>query len=128
MVIEVLGTSYQLRTRGAGDEAAAARAAARKKHSYLRSLYHRLAARRGKSRAAVAVGRTILQAAYYMLKRGEVYHELGEHYLDRIDRERTSRRLIKRLQALGFDVAVQDQTGQAEDDPHAPEPALPRAA
>ena len=47
-----------------------------------------------------------------MLKRGEVYHELGEHYLDRIDRERTSRRLIKRLQALGFDVAVQDQTVQ----------------
>jgi transposase len=106
----------------------AARAAARKKHSYLRSLYHRLAARRGKSRAAVAVGRTILQAAYYMIKRGEVYHELGEHYLDRIDRDRTSRRLIKRLQALGFDVAVQDQAVQAEDDPHAPEPALPRAA
>jgi transposase len=106
----------------------AARAAARKKHTYLRSLYYRLAARRGKSRAAVAVGRTILQAAYYMLKRGEVYHELGEHYLDRIDRERTSRRLIKRLQALGFDVAVQDQAVQAEDDPRAPEPALPRAA
>ena len=106
----------------------AARAAARKKHTYLRSLYHRLAARRGKSRAAVAVGRTILQAAYYMLKRGEVYHELGEHYLDRTDRERISRRLIKRLQALGFDVAVQDQTVQAGDDPHAPEPALPRAA
>jgi transposase len=106
----------------------AARAAARTKHTYLRSLYHRLAARRGKSRAAVAVGRTILQAAYYMLKRGEVYHELGEHYLDRIDRERTSRRLIKRLQALGFDVAVQDQTVQTEDGLHAPEPALPRAA
>ncbi|MHC4617182.1 MAG: IS110 family RNA-guided transposase [Planctomycetota bacterium] len=106
----------------------AARAAARTKHTYLRSLYHRLAARRGKSRAAVAVGRTVLQAAYYMLKRGEVYHELGEHYLDRIDRERTSRRLIKRLQALGFDVAVQDQTVQAGDDLQAPEPALPRAA
>ena len=106
----------------------AARAAARTKHTYLRSLYHRLAARRGKSRAAVAVGRTILQAAYYMLKRGEAYHELGEHYLDRIDRERTSRRLVKRLQALGFDVAVQDQTVQAEDDLHVPEPALPRAA
>ena len=106
----------------------AARAAARTKHTYLRSLYHRLAARRGKGRAAVAVGRTILQAAYFMLKRGEAYHELGEHYLDRIDRERTSRRLIKRLQALGFDVAVKDQTVMANDERPDSSSVLPRAA
>ena len=106
----------------------AAHAAARTKHTYLRSLYHRLAARRGKGRAAVAVGRTILQAAYYMLKRGETYHELGEDYLDRMDRERTSRRLIKRLQALGFDVAVKDQAVAVEDQQPDANRALPCAA
>jgi transposase len=106
----------------------AARAAARTKHTYLRSLYHRLAARRGKGRAAVAVGRTILQAAYFMLKRGEAYHDLGEDYLDRMDRERTSRRLIKRLQALGFDVAVKDQTATAHDERPDSDSVLPRAA
>ena len=76
----------------------------------------------------MAVGRTILQAAYYMLKRGEAYHELGEHYLDRMDRERTSRRLIKRLEGLGFDVAVKDQTVAVEDDQPDSKLALPRAA
>jgi transposase len=106
----------------------AARAAARTKHTYLRSLYHRLAARRGKGRAAVAVGRTILQAAYYMLKRGETYHDLGEDYLDRMDRERTSRRLIKRLEGLGFDVAVKDQTVAVEGKQADSNPTLPRAA
>ena len=106
----------------------AARAAARTKHTYLRSLYHRLAARRGKGRAAVAVGRTILQAAYFMLKRGEVYHDLGEDYLDRMDRQRTSRRLIKRLQALGFDVAVKDQTVMEDDERPDSNSVLPRVA
>jgi transposase len=86
-----------------------AHAAARTKHTYLRSLYYRLAARPGKSRAAVAVGRTILQMAYHMLKNGEFYRELGESYLDQFDRERTAKRLVKRLQALGFIVSVKEQ-------------------
>jgi transposase len=87
----------------------AAHTASHTKNTYLRSLYSRLAARRGKSRAAVAVGRTILQMSYHMLKRGEVYHELGADYLDRIDRERTAKRLLKRLQSLGFDVHVKER-------------------
>jgi transposase len=87
----------------------AAHTASNTKNTYLRSLYSRLAARRGRSRAAVAVGRTILQMSYHMLKRGETYHELGSDYLDRIDRERTAKRLMKRLQSLGFDVHVKDQ-------------------
>jgi transposase len=84
----------------------AAHAAARTKHHYLRSLYYRLAARRGKARAAVAVGRTILQAAYHMLIRGEEYHDLGEHYLDQLDRSHTAKRLVKRLQVMGFVVTL----------------------
>jgi transposase len=108
----------------------AAHGAARSKNTYLRSPYYRLASRRGKARAAVAVGRTILQAAYHMIQRGEPYYELGANYLDQLDRERTAKRLIKRLQALGFDVNVKDRVvttvpaqGQAPS-----ESALPAAA
>ena len=107
----------------------AAHGAARTKHSYLRSLYRRLASRRGKRRAAVAVGRSILQAAYHMISRGEEYLDLGEDYLDQIDRERTSKRLIKRLQALGFDVTVKDQDAAMAIDGHSgPESPLSLAA
>ncbi len=91
----------------------AAHAVARTKQTYLRSLYYRVATRRGKARAAVAVGRTILQAAFYMLTRGVPYQELGANYLDQLDRERTAKRLLKRLQALGFEVTVKEQSGTA---------------
>ena len=52
----------------------------------------------------MAVGRTILQMAYYMIKRNQVYHELGATYLDALDKQRTAKRLIQRLEALGFEV------------------------
>jgi transposase len=81
-----------------------AHGAARTKGSYLQSLYHRIAARRGKGRAAVAVGRTILQMAYYLISRNQVYRELGANYLDALDQQRTAKRLIQRLEALGFEV------------------------
>ncbi|HYN87138.1 MAG TPA: transposase, partial [Ardenticatenaceae bacterium] len=88
----------------------AARAAARTKESYMRAMYHRLAARRGKNRAAVAVGRTILQIAYHLIKRGESYRDLGSDYFDRLDRDRTTKRLVDRLSALGFDVDLKERT------------------
>ena len=87
----------------------AAHAAARTKQTYLRSLYNRLASRRGKQRAAVAVGRSILQAAYFMLKKGETFFELGQDYLDKLDRERTAKRLVGRLHKLGFEVNLVDK-------------------
>jgi transposase len=101
----------------------AAHAAARSKHGYLRSLYYRLAAHRGKARAAVAVGRTILQAAYFMLKRDEDYFDLGEHYLDQLDRDHVAKRLVKRLQAMGFVVNL-TQTDPVRADTRIP-PAAP---
>jgi transposase len=84
----------------------AALAAARTKGSYLKALYHRLAARRGKRRAAVAVARSLLEIAYYLLRRGEWYRELGAEYFDRLDRERTGARLVQRLRRLGFVVTL----------------------
>ena len=84
----------------------AAHAAAHTKDTYLRSLYYRLAARRGKGRAAMAVARTLLQMAYHMILRNEPYQELGATYLDQLDKDRTVKRLVKRLEALGLQVAV----------------------
>ena len=102
----------------------AAWGAVRSKRNYLRSQYYRLAARRGKPRAAMAVGRSILQAAYHMLLRGEPYQELGADYLDQLDRERTAKRLLKRLDNLGYDISsVKDRLAVL---PPTEQPTLPR--
>jgi transposase len=85
----------------------AAHAAARRKNTYLAAQYARLAARRGKKRAAIAVGHTILTIAYYMLLRGTEYQELGPHWFDQQDRHAVERRLVRRLEALGNKVTVE---------------------
>lgn len=90
----------------------AARAAARAKGTYLKAMYHRLAARRGKNRAAVAVGRTILQIAYFLILRQETYRELGDDHFDRLDKERTTKRLVRRLENLGYTVDLQEISPQ----------------
>ncbi len=82
----------------------AAQAAARTKDSYLRALYYRLKARRGPGRAVIAVARTLLQIVYHMVRRGTTYQELGGDYFDRQNRDRTAKRLLKRLEHLGYDV------------------------
>jgi transposase len=64
----------------------------------------------------------MLQMAYFMLKRGEPYRELGETYLDQLDRERTAKRLVKRLQALGFMVSVKEQIAAGGDGQALPPP------
>jgi transposase len=85
----------------------AANAAAKKKNCYLSSMYRRLAGRRGKKRALIAVARTILQSSYFMMKRGTNYEDLGADYYDRRDPEGLARRLARRIEKLGFAVTVQ---------------------
>jgi transposase len=85
----------------------AAHAGARKKDTDLGAQYRRLAARRGKSRAAVAVGHTILVIAYHLLRDNTVYHDLGPHYFDERDRRAVERRLMHRLEGLGYRVSLQ---------------------
>ncbi len=84
----------------------AAHAGARKKDTYLGAQYRRLAARRGKSRAAVAVGHTILVIAYHLLRDGTEYHDLGPRYFDERDRRAVERRLVHRLEGLGYKVSL----------------------
>jgi transposase len=82
----------------------AANAAARQKNTYLSAQYHRLAARRGRQRALIAVAHSILVIAYHMLQRHEPYHELGANYFDERKRSSLANRLTRRLERLGYTV------------------------
>jgi len=84
----------------------AATSAAKTKGAYLKDKYFRLKARRGGMRAAVAIAHKILVAAFHMLSRGVPYRELGEAYLDSVDRTRTKNNLVRRLERLGFAVEL----------------------
>lgn len=85
----------------------AANAASHKRDCYLRAKYRRLAGRKGKKRALIAVARTILQSTYYMMSRVERYHDLGENYYDLRNPEQVARRLTKRIEKLGFKVTFE---------------------
>ena len=76
------------------------------KGTYLAAQYRRIAARRGKGRAVVAVGHSVLVAIYHMLTRKEPYRELGAQYFDGHEREHLQQRLVHRLERLGFAVAL----------------------
>lgn len=84
----------------------AAVAASRTKGSYLRDKFYRLRARRGTKRAAMAIGHKILIAAYHMLCTGMPYKDLGATYLDGMEKRRTTRNLVRRLERLGYEVTL----------------------
>jgi transposase len=85
----------------------AARAAGRSKGTYLAAQYHRLATRRGTKRAAVAVGHTILVVADHLLNEEDIYRDLGNRSFDERDRQAVERRLVARLEGLGYTVSLQ---------------------
>jgi len=84
----------------------AAHAAVKVKDTYLAAQYHRLAGRRGKKRAIVAVAHSILVIAYHLIKRDQDYQELGGNYFDMRQSVKTTQNLINRLQQLGYDVEL----------------------
>ncbi len=86
--------------------AEAAWAASHAQDTYLAAQYRRLAARRGKKRALIAVGHTILVVFYHLLKYHVEYHDLGADFFDRLEPERLKRYLVRRLHCLGFDVTL----------------------
>ncbi|HEU4884942.1 MAG TPA: IS110 family transposase [Longimicrobium sp.] len=81
-------------------------AASHKRDSYMSAQYHRIKSRRGKKKAIVAVAATILRDIYHMLQNEVPYQELGVDFQDRRNRERTARRLLKRLSNLGYDITL----------------------
>jgi transposase len=82
-------------------------AAVRSKNTYLSSIYRRLVPRLGPKKAIVAVAHSILISIYHMLTQGQDYIDLGAAYFDERHHERTKKRLIRRLEALGYYVTVE---------------------
>jgi transposase len=85
----------------------AAMAAVRANDVYLAAQYKRLRPRRGHKKALGAVKHSILCACWHMLTTGELYRDLGGDYFQRRDPERTTKRLIAQLEALGHTVTLQ---------------------
>jgi transposase len=86
----------------------AAWSASRVHNSYFSAQYHRLVPRRGKRRAAVAVAHSMLIAIYHLIKDGSVYQDLGPNHFDELDRRRITHHAVRRLQALGYRVTLDE--------------------
>jgi len=85
-----------------------AKAAGQSKGTYLGAQYIRLRGRRGPAKATVAVGHSILVAAYYILSRRQPYRDLGpDYFLRRHSRDHHARRLVRQLQKLGYRVTLE---------------------
>jgi transposase len=84
----------------------AATAAAKTKQTYLAAQYHRIARRRGAKKAAVAVGHSILVIIWHLLHHECAYVDLGSTYFDERDHRLVQRRLVHRLEQLGYAVTL----------------------
>jgi transposase len=85
----------------------AAQGAMRTKDTYLSVQGRRLTHRRGKKRAVVAVGHTILIIAYHVLQRQQPYQDLGSNSFDERERSAVERQSVRRLEQLGFKVTLE---------------------
>jgi transposase len=109
---ESAGKRYSGKTRKGNPHARrlliqAALAAAKSKKSYLSVQYRRIAARRGKKKAAVAVAHSILVIIYHVLRDRSTYQDLGSTYFDERDRQAVQKQLVRRLERLGYQVDLQ---------------------
>jgi transposase len=93
----------------------------RMKDNYLSAFYHRIARRRGKKRAILAVAHKLLVIIYHMLKDNKPYQDLGGDYFDQLDADRIERRAVQRLEQLGYTVTLAKEKV-------APQPREPEAA
>lgn len=87
----------------------AAWAASHTKETYLSAQYRRLASRRGRKKALIALAHTMLGVVYHLLKQDTCYAELGGDYFERRDNDRLTRQLVDRLQRLGHKVTLEPQ-------------------
>jgi transposase len=79
---------------------------ARTPGTYLHALYQRIARRRGKPRAMMAVAHSLLVSIYYMLRDQVPYQELGPDYFDQLQAQHLEHHYVRRLEALGFQVTI----------------------
>lgn len=81
-------------------------AATRKKNTYLKDKYYRLKAKRGSMRALFAIAHKLCRSVYRVITTGQPYRDLGATYLDARDPLPLAKRLVARLENLGFDAAA----------------------
>lgn len=109
---ESAGRNYSSRTNKANRYlksalVEAAQSLSRSRDTFLANRFHRLKARRGHKRAAVALARSILEIAYHIIKEGTVYRDLGPAYHDLRRKEQVQHSLVKRLEGLGYTVTLE---------------------
>jgi hypothetical protein len=92
------------------------------KENYLSAQYHRFVRRLGTNRAIVATSHSVLTIAYHMLRAKQEYHDLGPHYFETLDTARQRQTAVRRLEALGYKVTLQEIT----EVPLQPSSSVPR--
>ena len=85
----------------------AAWAASRSKDSYLQAQFQRLVRSKGKKKALVAVGHSILVIVYHLLAKQTSYQDLGHNYFLKRNKGAEQKRLIRKLEALDLKVTVE---------------------
>lgn len=83
-----------------------AQAAVKRKDTFFYAQYQRIAMRRGKKRAILAVGHTMLIAIYYMIKENKEYEDLGADFYNKFNKEKKANAYIKKIKELGYDVQI----------------------
>jgi transposase len=92
---------------------------AHKKDCSLTAVFYRIAHRRGRKKAAVAVAHRILLLAYHIIRDGGHYWERGGDFFDRQHPQRTAERLKRRLERIGYQVVL---TAAEKETPSEPTP------
>lgn len=82
---------------------------ARSKGTYLHEQYQRIARRRGRNKAAVAVAHSLLVIASHVLREKTPFVDLGPDYFDKLDATRIERHHVRRLEQLGYHVTLLPQ-------------------
>ena len=83
-----------------------AQSAVRRKDTFFYAQYQRIAIRRGKKRAMLAVAHSILIAIYYMIKEDKEYQDLGADFYNKFNKEKKANAYMKKLKELGYDVQL----------------------
>ena len=99
----------------------------RKKDCYLTALFRRVSIKGGRKKAALAVAHRMLIIAWHIIQDGTVYEELGGNHFDRLHPDRSARRLIKRLEQIGFQVSVKQAMPESGLTPNDASPAPKQA-
>ncbi|HYI96444.1 MAG TPA: transposase [Bryobacteraceae bacterium] len=84
----------------------AAWAASHKKDSHLSALYRRVRTRRGEQKAIMAVAHQLIIIIFHIVRDGCVYQELGANHYDQHNKPKLTRKLVDRLQKLGYHVTL----------------------